>query len=139
MEGNICLYLMKYLILRIHINVKNCRQKNKCFGIYFSIVHISLNFSLRNMKSCVAVGDIHMEGTVIYVLIFVLCQKNGQLFKILNQIVFFLLNFIKTKKRTRRYIRNLRHSSLCSNIVNTYVKFEIYVVYSNIYVQNTKD
>ena len=32
------------------------------------------------MKYCVAVGDIHIEGTVIYVLIFVLCKKKRATF-----------------------------------------------------------
>ena len=51
-----------YSILRIYINVENNIQKNVC--IYFSIVHISLNFALGNIKLLVAVGDIHIEGTV---------------------------------------------------------------------------
>ena len=64
MKGNICLYLLMYLILRIHINVKNSIQKKKFLAFIFLIVHISLKFSLRNIKSLVAVDDSHIEGSV---------------------------------------------------------------------------
>ena len=33
-------------------------------GIYFSIVHISLDFALKNIKFLVSADDIHLEGTV---------------------------------------------------------------------------
>ena len=98
---------MMYLIFRIHINVKNYTQFFKIFDIYFSIVHISFHFALRNVKSCVAVDDIHIEGTVSQnfdsCLSFCFMSKNGKLsFK---KFEYFFLNFIK--KRTRRYIKNL--------------------------------
>ena len=68
-----------YLILRIYINGKNCIQKiflaKKNVGIYFSIVHISLNFALRDVKPRVAVDDIHLEGILSQNLD--LCQKTG--------------------------------------------------------------
>ena len=60
MKGNICLYLMMYFILRIYINVKNYIES--FFNIYFSIVHISLNFVVNKLKFCVAVDDIYIEG-----------------------------------------------------------------------------
>ena len=52
-----------YLILTIYICEKMYTQKEN-FGIYFSIVHISLDFALRNIKCLVSVDDIHLEGTV---------------------------------------------------------------------------
>ena len=60
--------------------------------MYFSIVHISLNFALRNVKFRVTVEDIHLEGTVPqnfdYVLVFVLYKKTGN-FSIIFCIFFF--------------------------------------------------
>ena len=38
--------------------------KKDIFGIHFLIVHISLNFTLRNIKSLVAADDFHIKGTV---------------------------------------------------------------------------
>ena len=64
MKDNICLYLMMYLILRIYINVKNYLQKNNFFDIYFSIVHISLNIVLNNLKCCEDVDDSSIKGTM---------------------------------------------------------------------------
>ena len=34
------------------------------FGLYFSNVHISTNIVLKDIKSLVAVDEIHVEGTV---------------------------------------------------------------------------
>ena len=69
------------------------------FGIYFLIVHISPNFALRNVQFCVAVDDIHLEGTVSQnfdlCLSFCFMSKNGQLFNYFSNI--FLQNFIKTE------------------------------------------
>ena len=48
-------------------NICKCERfytKKENFGIYFSIVHISLNFSLRNVRFLVTVDHIHLEGTV---------------------------------------------------------------------------
>ena len=38
--------------------------KKDNFGIYILIVHISFSVALRNIKFLVAVGDIHIKGTV---------------------------------------------------------------------------
>ena len=49
------------------MNLYKCEKlyiEKENFGIHFSIVHISLNFALRNVKSHVAVVDIHLEGSV---------------------------------------------------------------------------
>ena len=61
------------------------------FDIYFSTFHISLNFALRSVTFLVAVGDIHMEGTV---------NSSSKVHK----------------KRSRSYTKNLRHISLHSNV-----------------------
>ena len=51
------------------------------FGLYLSNVHISTNIVLRNIKSLVVVGEIHVEGTVsqnfVLSLSFHFMQKNG--------------------------------------------------------------
>ena len=52
-----------YVILEIDMKFKICIQKD-FFGFYFSIVHISTNVVLRNLKSRVAIGEIHVEGNV---------------------------------------------------------------------------
>ena len=54
------------------------------FDIYFSTFHISLNFALRSDTFLVAVGDIHIEGTVNFdsCLSFCFMSKNGQLFNL---------------------------------------------------------
>ena len=49
---------MMYLIIIIYIHVKNCMQKNGIFYIYFSFVHISLNFAPNNLKLSMDVDDI---------------------------------------------------------------------------------
>ena len=73
--------------------------KKQNVGIYFSIVHISLNFALRNVKFLVAIVDIYLEGTVSQnsdiCFSFCLMQKNGQLFKYYLNI--FFQNLIKKK------------------------------------------
>ena len=56
---------------------------------------------------------------LIFVLVFVLCQKTG------NFLIILLIFFSKFhKKLTRSYIKNLGHSSLKSNVLSTYVKFQ---------------
>ena len=51
------------------------------FGLYFSIVHISTNIVLKDLKCRVAVGEIRIEGTVSQNLVlglsFYFMQKNG--------------------------------------------------------------
>ena len=69
-----------YLILRIYKCEKlYSKKENLC--IYFSIVHISVNFALRGLTHFVAIGDIHIEGTVSQNSDFSSCfmSKNGQL------------------------------------------------------------
>ena len=99
MKGNTFLYLLMYLILRIYINVKNCIQKKDNFGTLFSIVHISLDFALRNIKFLVSVDDIHPEGTVSQnfdlCLSFCFMSKNGQLFNYF--FIFCSQNLIKNE------------------------------------------
>ena len=55
--------------------------KKDNFGIYILIVHISFNVALRNITFPVAVGDIHIKGTVSQnfdiCLIFCFLSKNG--------------------------------------------------------------
>ena len=64
MKDNICLYLMMYLILSIIYKCEKLYTKKGFFDKYFSIVHISLNSLLANLKFLVAVDDIYIEGTV---------------------------------------------------------------------------
>ena len=48
-------------------NIYKCEKlytKKENFGIYFSIVHISPDFALRNIKFLVRMDDIYLEGTV---------------------------------------------------------------------------
>ena len=67
-----------YLILRIY-ECEKLYTKKENFGIYFSIVHNSLNFALRNVKFLVTVDDILLEGMMSQnfdsCLIFVFCVK----------------------------------------------------------------
>ena len=87
-----------YLILRISINVKLYSKKEN-FGIYLSIVHISPNSALRNVKFRVAADDIHLERIVSQkfdlCLSFCFMSKNGQLFDFFW--IFFLQNFMKNE------------------------------------------
>ena len=73
-----------------------CTKKEN-LGIYFSIVHISIDFALRNMKCHVSVDGIHLEETVSrnfdVCLSFCFMSKNGQLFNYFLHI--FFQNFIK--------------------------------------------
>ena len=103
----------QYLSLSIDVfnsqNIYECKKmytKKPNFGIYFSIVHISLNFALRNVKFLVAIVDIYLEGTVSQnfdiCLSFCLMPKNGQLFNYFLNI--FFQNLIKTKLGTIKKI-----------------------------------
>ena len=79
-KGSIFLYLLMYVILEIDMKFKICIQKY-FFGFYFSIVHISTNIVFRNLESRVAIGEIHVEGTVSQNLVlglsFYSMQKKG--------------------------------------------------------------
>ena len=96
MKGNICLYLMMYLILTRFINVKNCIQKLVPFYFdkYFSIVNISLN-----LRFLVAIDDIYIERIMsqnfVCCLSFCFMSKNGQLF--IYFVEYFLLDFIENE------------------------------------------
>ena len=72
---------------------------------------------------------------VLLVLVFILCKKTG------NFLVIFL-NIFSTfyKKQMRTCIKNLRYSSLHSNVFSMYHKFQAYYVHSkgDIYVQEIK-
>ena len=59
----------------------------------------------------------------LFILVFILCKKTG------NFLVIFL-NIFSTfyKIRMMMYIKNLRHSSLYSNVFHKYQKFQIYNV-----------
>ena len=67
-------------------------SKKEHFGIYFSIVHISLNFALRNLKFLVTVDDILLERTLSQNfdlrLSFCFMLKNRQLFNYFLHIFF---------------------------------------------------
>ena len=53
------------------------------------------------------------------ILVLILCQKTG------NFLIFILHIFSRFyRKQTKTYIKNLRHSSLDSNILNIYLKFQ---------------
>ena len=54
------------------------------------------------------------------ILVLILCQKTGNF-------LFIFLNILSKfyRKQTKTYIKNLRHSSLDSNVFNMYVKFQI--------------
>ena len=71
----------------------------------------------------------------ILVLVFILCKKTGNFFVIFR-------NIFSTfhKKRMRTCIKDLRHSSLHSNVFSMYHKFQAYIVHSkgDIHVQKIK-
>ena len=64
MMGIILLYLLIHVILELEYEIEDLHNKNVFFVIYFCIVRISTNIVLKNLKSRVAVGGIHVEGTV---------------------------------------------------------------------------
>ena len=101
-------------------------SKTVIFLLLFLTVHISINFVLDGLKFSVHVPDIHVEGTVSQIFVlglsFYFMSKNGQLCDYLFE--HFFLKFI-FKKRTRTYIKNLRQSSLHSDVFNTSVKFQV--------------
>ena len=79
---------MQYFSLSIDVfnsqNMYKCEKlytKKENVGIYFSIVHTSLDFAHRNIKFLVSVDDIHLEGTVSQYfdlcLSFCFMSKNG--------------------------------------------------------------
>ena len=129
MKGILFLCMLIYLILRKNTRAK--KYKWKCFFfLLFLIVHISSNNVIGSLTLCIHVGNIHVEGTVSQIFFpyhsFYFMSKNGQLFILFLNI--FFLHFIK--KRTRTYIKNLRHISLHSNVFNTYVKFKVWVMHN---------
>ena len=85
------------------------------FYFYFSIVHISLNNVFGSLKFCMHVDNISVKGFSFYV------KKKKRVTFYLFLLIFFL-DFLK--KQTRAYIKILRHSSLDSNVVNMYVRFQ---------------
>ena len=76
-KGNIFLYLVFDVILRIDVKVKKQYDENLFFHLYFSNVHISVNNEFENLRLGIQVANIHVEGTVsqIFVLVFNLCKK----------------------------------------------------------------
>ena len=83
-NGIILLFVLIFLILEIDMKLKISIQK-KVVGLYFSNVHISTNIVLKNIKSRVAVGEIHVEGTVsqnFVVLVFIFLAKKRVTFYI---------------------------------------------------------
>ena len=86
-------------------NIYKCEKlyaKKVYFDTYFSIVHISLNFALNNLKFCGAVDDIPIEGTMSQIFVlslrFHFMSKNGQLFNLFFLI--FCSSFYKRRTRT---------------------------------------
>ena len=71
-----------------------------------------------------------------HILVFNLCKKTGNFF------LFIFLNIFSRffKKQTRTYIKNLRHSSLDSNVLNMYVKYQVCNLHNErgIHVQKIK-
>ena len=67
--------------------------KKENFGIYFSIMHISLDFALRNIQFFVSIDDIHLDFDLC--LSFCFMSKNGELFNYFLHIIF--QNFIKNE------------------------------------------
>ena len=61
--GVIIIYLLEYGILEIDMKFKICVQ-NSIFRLYFSIIHTSNNVVIGNLKSCMAVGEIYVKGTM---------------------------------------------------------------------------
>ena len=62
-KGNIFLYLVFDVILRIDIKVKNNITKSYFFP-YFSNIHISVNNEFENVRLGIQVANFHVEGTV---------------------------------------------------------------------------
>ena len=114
-------------------------DKNSFFRFYFSNVHISVNNEFENVKLGIHVANIHVEGRVSQIFSFrpsfISCNKTG------NFLVIFL-NIFPTfyKKRMRTCMKNLRHSSLYSNVFSMYQQFQAYNVHSKggIHVQKIK-
>ena len=74
-------------------NIYKCEKlypKKENFGIYFSIVHISLDFTLRNMKFLVSVDE--CLRILIYVLVFVLCKKKRATIQLFFAYFFFKIS-----------------------------------------------
>ena len=125
-------------------DIYKCEQfytKKLFFDKCFSIVHISLNVLLTNLKFLIAGDDIYIEGNMsqnfVSSLTFYFMSKNGQLFKYIFE--YFFLHFIK-KTTTRTHIKNVRHCSLNNNVKNTYTKFHIWNLHNkqDMYVQKIK-
>ena len=70
-----------------------------------------------------------------YILVFILCQKTGNF-------LFIFWNIFSRfhRKQTSTYIKILRHSSLNSNVFNTYVKSQVCNLHNerDIHVQKIK-
>ena len=73
--------------------------KTVFFDKYFSIVHISLNFVLTDLRFLVAIDDMYIERTLsqnfVLSLSFCLMSKNGPLFIYFVQ--YFLLDLIENE------------------------------------------
>ena len=95
MKGNSVPYLLMYLILRIYINVKNCVQKRKMLAFIFqssishSILHLEMTKFLLVWMTCTS-RELCLR-ILIYVLVFVLCQKTGN-YSIILCIFFFKIS-----------------------------------------------
>ena len=63
-KGNIFLYLVFDVILRIDEEVKKQYDENLFFHFYFSNVHTSVNNEFENLRLGIQVANIHVEGTV---------------------------------------------------------------------------
>ena len=63
-DGDILLYLLVYLFLRINMKAKICIGKGLFFYLKLSIVYISTNNVIGSLKACVHLGNTHGEGTV---------------------------------------------------------------------------
>ena len=61
----------------------------------------------------------------ILVLVFILCEKTGNVF-----VIFCHIFSTFHKKRMRTCIKNLRHSSLHSNVFSMYQRVQAYIVHS---------
>ena len=71
----------------------------------------------------------------VYILVFILCQKTGNF-------LFIFWNIFSRfhRKQTRGHIKNLRHSSLYSNVFDMYVQFQVFNLHDkrDIHVQKIK-
>ena len=76
-----------------------------------------------------------MSQIYFHVLIFILCHKTGN-FLFISLIIFSIFK----RKQTKTYIKNLRHSSLDSNVFNMYIKFQVCNLHNkrDIHVQKIK-